>query len=157
MQRRLSFRFSALVGIFVLGVVMFLGIVVPKVRSQPTNKDSTAENAVQLVTQGRQIFRFDTFGDQTFWGDTLKLHQAIEGSGLGGVGPGVSPKTALTVGLKVDVDALPSNLFEQLQHGGVNLNDPAVTVQLLKLNAVVGVTGIFSGGTLTSFGIQCAF
>src|SRR5579863_462080 len=157
MQRRLSFRFSALACIFLLGIVMFLGVVVPGVRSQPANKDSTADNAVQLVTQGRQIFRFDTFGDQTFWGDTLKLHQAIEGSGLGGVGPGVSPKTALTVGLKVDVDALPSNLFEQLQHGMVNLNDPAVTVALLKLNAVVGVTGIFdSGGTLTSMGIQCA-
>ena len=158
MQRRLSFRFSALACIFLLGIVMFLGVVVPGVRSQPANKDSTADNAVQLVTQGRQIFRFDTFGDQTFWGDTLKLHQAIEGSGLGGVGPGVSPKTALTVGLKVDVDALPSNLFERLQHGMVNLNDPAVTVALLKLNAVVGVTGIFdSGGTLTSMGIQCAW
>jgi hypothetical protein len=69
---------------------------------------------------------------------------------------GVSPKTALTVGLKVDADALPSNLFEELQHGGVNLNDPAVTVQLLKLNAVVGLTGFFSGATLTSVGIQCA-
>ena len=156
MQPRLSFRSTAF-GVFLLGIVAFLGVIVPKVRSQPTNKDSTAENAVQLVTQGRQIFRFDTFGDQAFWGDTLKLHQAIEGSGLGGVSPGVSPKTALTVGLKVDVDALPANVFEQLQHGMVNLNDPAVTVALLKLNAVVGVTGIFdSGGTLKSMGIQCA-
>jgi len=156
MQPRLSFRSTAF-GVFLLGIVAFLGVIVPKVRSQPTNKDSTAENVVQLITQGRQIFRFDTFGDQTFWGDTLKLHQAIEGSGLGGVSPGVSPKTALTVGLKVDVDALPANVFEQLQHGMVNLNDPAVTVALLKLNAVVGVTGIFdSGGTLKSMGIQCA-
>lgn len=156
MQPRLSFRSTAF-GVFLLGIVAFLGVIVPKVRSQPTNKDSTAENAVQLVTQGRQIFRFDTFGDQAFWGDTLKLHQAIEGSGLGGVSPGVSPKTALTVGLKVDVDALPANVFEHLQHGMVNLNDPAVTVALLKLNAVVGVTGIFdSGGTLKSMGIQCA-
>lgn len=156
MQPCLSFRSTAF-GVFLLGIVAFLGVIVPKVRSQPTNKDSTAENAVQLVTQGRQIFRFDTFGDQAFWGDTLKLHQAIEGSGLGGVSPGVSPKTALTVGLKVDVDALPANVFEHLQHGMVNLNDPAVTVALLKLNAVVGVTGIFdSGGTLKSMGIQCA-
>jgi hypothetical protein len=146
-----------------MAAVVSLGLMVQRVRSQSTNKDSTpnkdstADNAVQLVTQGRQIFRFDTFGDQAFWGDTLKLHQAIEGSGLGGVGPGVSPKTALTVGLKVDVDALPSNLFEQLQHGMVNLNDPAVTVALLKLNAVVGLTGFFdSTGALKSVGIQCA-
>jgi hypothetical protein len=126
-------------------------------RGQSTNQDSTANNAVQLVVQGRQIFRFDTFGDQAFWGDTLKLHQAIEGSGLGGIGPGGSPKAALTVGLKVDVDALPRNLFDQLHHASVNLNDPAVTVALLKLNAVVGVTGVFdSTGTLKSIGIQCA-
>src|SRR5207302_6486538 len=117
----------------------------------------TADNAVQLVSVGRQIFRFDTFGDQAFWGDTLKLHQAIEGSGLGGVGAGVSPQMALSVGLKVDVDALPSSLFQQLQHGAVNLNDPAVTVALLKLNAVVGVTGVFdSSGALKSMGSQCA-
>jgi hypothetical protein len=125
--------------------------------NEVTKRDQVAGNAVQLVNQGRHIFRFDTFGDQAFWGGKLKLHQAIEGSALGGVGPGVSPKAALAVGMKVDVDALPKSLFEQLQRGNVNLNDPAVTVQLLKLNAVVGVTGVFdSGGTLTSMGIQCA-
>jgi hypothetical protein len=162
-----SFRRSARTGIFLLPLVAFVGLLVMmrEVRSQSTNahpnaennKDSTADNAVLLVNQGRQIFRFDTFGDQAFWGDTLKLHQAIKGSGLGGVGAGVSPKTALTVGLKVDVDALPSSLLEQLRHGNVNLNDPAVTVALLKLNAVVGLTGVFdSGGALNSVGIQCA-
>jgi len=109
------------------------------------------------VLQGEQAFRFDTFGDQSFWGDTLKLHQAIEGAGLGGVGPGVSPKTALAVGLKVDIDTLPSNLVQQIEKGLVNLNDPAVTLALLKLNAVVGLTGVFnSSGTLSSIGIQCA-
>src|SRR5437763_6445394 len=149
MRRRVSFRSSALNSIFLIAAVAVFGLLVQGVRSESTNKssgagkDPTADNAVQLVTQGRQIFRFDTFGDQAFWGDTLKLHQAIEGSGLGGVGPGVCPKTALAVGLKVDVDALPSNLFEQLQHGMVNLNDPAVTVALLKLNAVVGLSGVF--------------
>jgi hypothetical protein len=164
---RVSFRRSARTGIFLLPLVAFVGLLVMmrEVRSQSTNahpnaennKDSTADNAVLLVNQGRQIFRFDTFGDQAFWGDTLKLHQAIKGSGLGGVGAGVSPKTALTVGLKVDVDALPSSLLEQLRHGNVNLNDPAVTVALLKLNAVVGLTGVFdSGGALNSVGIQCA-
>ena len=57
------------------------------------------QNAADKVKRGRDIFRFDTFGDQAFWGDTLKLHQAIEGARLGGVGPGVSPRTALAVGL----------------------------------------------------------
>jgi len=153
-----SIRANARIGIF-LGSVGVLGllVIVPRGRSQSTTNDSAANNAVQLVTQGRQIFRFDTFGDQVFWGGTLKLHQAIEGSALGGIGPGVSPKTALAVGLKVDVDALPSNLFEQLKHGNVNLDDPAVTLALLKLNAVIGVTGIFdSAGALKSMGIQCA-
>lgn len=87
----------------------------------------------------------------------LKLHQAIEGGSLGGVGPGLSPLSAIALGLKVDVDALPSDLREQLLHGKVNLNDPATTVALLKQKAVVGVTGFFnSSGTLQSVGIQCA-
>jgi hypothetical protein len=143
--------------VFLVVLWSVYGILEPRVRGQADNKDGTADNATQLVTQGRQIFRSDTFGDEAFWGDTLKLHQAIEGMALGGVGPGVSPATALSVGLKVDVDALPSNVFEQIRHGTVNLNDPGVTVQLLKLNAVVGLKGIFdSGGKLTSIGIQCA-
>jgi hypothetical protein len=145
---------------FLLAGIVFLASIPPAVQSQGSGtikKDPAADNAVQLVTQGRQIFRFDTFGDQTFWGGALKLHQAIEGSRFGGVGSGVSPKTALTVGLKVDVDALPASLLQQLQQGAVDLNDPAVTLQLLKLDAVVGVKGFFnSAGTLSSVGIQCA-
>ncbi|HWK10661.1 MAG TPA: hypothetical protein VNR64_11445, partial [Vicinamibacterales bacterium] len=90
-------------------------------------------NASEKITHGRQVFRFDTFGDQAFWGDTLRLHQAIEGAALGGVGPGVSPRTALSVGLKVDIDALPANLVQDVLRGRVNLDDPAVTVTLLKL------------------------
>ena len=70
------------------------------------------QNSRQLLTEGRQVFRFDTFGDEAFWGDTLQLHKAIEGTKFGGVGPGVSPKTALAVGLKVDVDALPAQLVQ---------------------------------------------
>ena len=158
-MKRVRFGACDMTGIFVLCLVVGLAltVLVQGGRSQSTSRDPTADNAVNLVTMGRQSFRFDTFGDQAFWGDALKLHQAIEGSGLGGVGPGVSPKLALTVGLKVDSDALPRNLFEQLQHGKVDLNDPAVTVALLKLNAVVGVTGVFdSAGALKSMGIQCA-
>ena len=120
----MSFRASSLKKTFLLSLAAFLAliVIVRGVRSQSTNSDRTADNAVQLVNQGRQIFRFDTFGDQAFWGDSLKLHEAIEGSGLGGIGPGVSPKTALTVGLKVDIDSLPNSLIEQFQHGTVNLN-----------------------------------
>jgi hypothetical protein len=115
-------------------------------------------NAQQMLEQGREIFRFDTFGDEAFWGDTLQLHQAIAGEQLGGVGPGVSPKAALAVGLKVDADALPQALVTQLKNGEVNLDDPATTVALLKLNAVVGVKGIFNEQeNLQSIGITCAF
>ena len=62
-------------------------------------------HAIEMITRGREIFRFDTFGDQQFWGSTLQLHKALEGQQFGGVGPGVDPATALQVGLKVDVDA----------------------------------------------------
>ncbi|HYL93615.1 MAG TPA: hypothetical protein VEW69_10730 [Alphaproteobacteria bacterium] len=128
-------------------------------KAAPSGFDAAiASNSNQMLESGKQAFRFDTFGDEAFWGDTLKLHQAIAGEKLGGVGPGVSPKTALAVGLKVDVDALPSSLVEQLKAGKVNLDDPATTVALLKLNSVVGVTGIFdTKGNLKSMGIQCSF
>lgn len=120
--------------------------------------DAVKDNALQLIDQGKQTFRFDTFGDEAFWGDTLKLHQAIAGSKLGGVGDGVSPKTALAVGLKVDMDALPKELVTGLKAGKVNLDDPATTLALLKLNSVVGVKGIFdTKGGLVSMGITCAF
>lgn len=161
MRRDMRFRSGAVTRIVLLIPVLFLGPTTLQIRSQSINKgadrDATADNAVRLAAQGRHIFRNDTFGDQAFWGDTLKLHRAIEGSKLGGVGPGVSPKLALEVGLKIDANALPRDLLERLRHGLVNLNDPAVTVALLKLNAVVGITGFFeAGGSLTSVGIQCA-
>src|SRR3954462_14217014 len=98
-------------GLFLFAFIVFLGMIVtvPKVKSQSAPvRESVAENALKLVRQGRQSFRFDTFGDEAFWGDTLKLHQAIEGAASGGVGPGLTPLTALTLGLKIDTDALPS-------------------------------------------------
>lgn len=115
-------------------------------------------NADHQLTQGRNIFRFDTFGDEAFFGRTLRLHEVIAGARFGGVGAGLSPASAINLGLKVDVDALPADLVTKLRRGQVDLNDPAVTLALLKLNAVVGMTGFFgANGGLSSVGIQCAF
>jgi len=114
-------------------------------------------HALRQIHEGRDTFRYATFGDEAFWGDGIGLHLALAGAANGGVGPGVSPKTALAVGLKVDVNALPREVLRDLAHGKVNLDDPAVTLELLKLDAVVGVTGIFDErGKITSMGIQCA-
>jgi hypothetical protein len=118
---------------------------------------STEVQALRQVREGRNTFRFATFGDEVFWGDTLGLHLALAGSANGGVGPGVSPAAALAAGLKVDVDALPRAVQHAIVAGKVDLNDPATTVQLLKFDAVIGVTGIFdNAGRLTSMGIQCS-
>ena len=111
-----------------------------------------------MLDEGKKTFRYDTFGSEAFWGDALQLHKAIAGEKNGGVGPGVSPKTALSVGLKVDSDALPATLKKQIAAGKVNLDDPATTIALLKLNAVVGVTAFANpDGGVKSMGIQCAF
>src|SRR4051812_33419124 len=119
--------------------------------------DPTVARAGRLVAEGRNVFRYDTFGDEAVWGGVLGLHRAIEGAKLGGVGPGVSPKAALALGLKVDATKIPPNVAAAIKAGKVNLDDPAVTVTLLKLNAVVGVRGFFDKkGTLGSIGITCA-
>ena len=111
-----------------------------------------------MLEEGKKTFRYDTFGSEAFWGDALQLHKAIAGEKNGGVGPGVSPKTALSVGLKVDTDALPDALKDQIAAGKVDLDDPATTIALLKFNAVVGVTAFANpDGSVTSMGIQCAF
>jgi hypothetical protein len=115
------------------------------------------QHAARLMEDGRKVFRHDTFGDEEFWGGKLRLHQAIAGERNGGVGPGVSPATALAVGLKIDVDALPEELVKDVQGGKVDLQDPATTLALLRLGSVVGLTGSFdSGKRLVSVGIQCA-
>jgi hypothetical protein len=115
------------------------------------------QNSARMLNEGRQTFRFDTFGDEAFWGDTLGLHRAIEGAEFGGVGPGLSPRAALGLGLKVDMDALPGGLVKQLRQGRVNLDDPAVTLALLRHNAVLGVKGFFNENDgLRSVGITCA-
>lgn len=98
---------------------------------------------------GQAIFRYETFGDEQFWTNTLHMNTVIQN--------GVSPKTALSVGLKVDADALPAAVIAGIQNGTIDLNSPATTVTLLKLNAVVGLVGkVDSGGNLTQVGISCA-
>ena len=100
------------------------------------------------IKDGRRIFRYDTFGDEQLWTDVLRMHEVIAT---------VPPATALAVGLKVDVEALPRGVIQALTAGQVDLNDPAVTVELLRLNAVVGVRGrVNEAGQLTSVGITCA-
>jgi mono/diheme cytochrome c family protein len=100
------------------------------------------------IDAGRQIFRYDTFGDEQLWTDVLRMHEVVAN---------VPPATALAVGLKVDVDALPPAVIEAIQAGQVDLTNPAVTVELLRLNAVVGVQGKVNNlGQLTSLGITCA-
>ena len=110
-----------------------------------------------LVNQGKQIFRFDTYGDEEFWSGLLHIDKAIAGAANGGFGPGVSPRTALAVGLKVDAQALPPDVVSGIQSGAISLDDPKTTIALLKLNAVLGVKGNFeTNGTLKSIGITCA-
>jgi mono/diheme cytochrome c family protein len=121
------------------------------------NDRAIARHADGMLEDGRNVFRFDTFGSEAFFGDALQLHTAIAGGANGGVGPGVSPRTALAVGLKVDSQALPAPLVAQLRAGKVNLDDPATTLALLRLNAVVGLTGKFDEtGRIQSIGVQCA-
>jgi hypothetical protein len=138
--------------------MVFIALATTAASGRITGFDAViARHAADMIERGRQVFRFDTFGDEDFWGGTLRLHEAIAGERLGGVGPGVSPRTALAVGLKVDARALPGRVIRGLEQGRVDLDDPAVTVDLLRRNAVVGVTGIFDEtDRLTSVGIQCA-
>jgi hypothetical protein len=136
--------------------IVVVNVTVASVSRSTTNQSFAASPSSRLVARGRQIFRFDTFGDQAFWGGALQLHRALAGSKNGGVGRGVSPKTALSVGLKVDSTAIPTRVAAAIKAGKVDLDDPKVTLTLLKLNAVVGVRGFFRGSRLTSVGLTCA-
>jgi cytochrome c5 len=110
-----------------------------------------------LIAEGKNIFRYDNFGNQDFWSGLLHIDKAIAGAANGGFGGGVSPKTALAVGLKVDAEALPAEVVAGIQNGSISLDDPASTLALLKLDAVLGVKARFDqAGNMQSIGITCA-
>ncbi|HMA08292.1 MAG TPA: hypothetical protein VKP68_10535, partial [Ramlibacter sp.] len=115
------------------------------------SSDDTA-NQQALAAQGKQIFRFDTFGDEAQWTDKLRMHEVISQA--------VDPTTALSVGLKVDSEALPAAVVAGIQNGSIDLKSPATTIALLKLNAVVGLQGTVEAvngkDTLTHVGVTCA-
>ena len=160
----LSLAITALLGVFIGVIYVDNGRAQVESPIQSQGKKSPfakfdsqiKDRSDQLMEEGKNTFRFETFGDEAFWGDVARLHQTIEGARFGGVGPGVSPQTALDLGLKVDVDALPKSVERDLERGRLDLNDPANTLALLKANAVLGVKGFFQGDTLTSVGLTCA-
>src|SRR5262245_59778229 len=94
--------------------------------------DKIEANAKDMLEEGKKIFRFDTFGSEDFWGGKLRLHEAIAGEKQGGVGPGVTARQALQVGLKVDVGALPKILVEAIKGGSVDLDNVDTTLELLR-------------------------
>ena len=113
--------------------------------------------STRFIAEGRETFRHDNFGNEDFWGGQLGLHRAIAGAANGGVGSGLSPEAALELGLKVDSEQLPKEIVRALRNGAVDLADPAVTLQLIQLDAVVGVRGFFDRtGGFESVGITCA-
>jgi hypothetical protein len=109
------------------------------------------------LERGKEIFRDDTFGNETFWTDTIQLDRAIRGEALGGTGGGLTPAAALGLGLKVDSHALDNRSFRQLRRGSLDLESVETTLELLRADAVVGLRGTFGAdGNLSSVGITCA-
>jgi hypothetical protein len=134
----------------------------PAVRAQQAPgksfDDRIDDHSKGMLKEGRKIFRYDTFGSEDFWGGKLRLHHAIAGETHGGVGAGVTARQALQLGLKVDIGALPKILVEAIRGRSVDLDKVETTLELLRANAVVGITGFFDKDTkrLTSLGVQCA-
>src|SRR4029078_1852138 len=121
-------------------ILVILSLTVVLILAQCRKDDKKPnENDAALLADGKNIFRFDSFGDEDFWSGLLHIDKAIAGSANGGFGPGVSPKAALDAGLKVDAEALPPDVVAAIKSGALKLDDPATTLALLKLNAVVGV------------------
>lgn len=116
-------------------------------------------NIKKMSKEGKEIFRYDTFGSEAFWGDKLKLHEAIAGEKYGGVGPGLTPRQALDLGIKVDMDKVVAHVVRVLKEGKPTefFDDPANTISLIRSDAVIGIKGFFKGDKLTGIGIQCSF
>jgi hypothetical protein len=130
----------------------------PTSGQEKTNPDAgdTEAHADSMLDEGRETFRYETFGSEQFWGGQLGLHKAIAGEARGGVGPGLTPRQALNVGLKVDADRLPAIVLEAVKGGSLNLDDPEMTLELLRADSVLGVKGFFTDKKLVSIGIRCA-
>jgi len=157
-------KYAAAALLLPLAFVMGLSLMLRAQRTNPSAAPPGTFDAVieqnhgDLFNLGRQIFRGDTFADERFWSDTLKLHQAIGGVRFGGVGPGVSPATALAVGLKLDVDQVPRNVLAALANKSIDLNDPANTLALINAKSVIGVVPFGGGGGQPqTIGLTCAF
>ncbi len=129
------------------------------VRTQANSfTDDIEGNASASLKEGRNVFRHETYGDEYFWGDTLQLHLAIAGERHGGVGPGLTPRKALELGLKVDVDHLNKIVVNAIRGGSASLDEVQTTLELLKADAVVGVKAFYDGGGMrpARIGITCA-
>jgi mono/diheme cytochrome c family protein len=156
--RQLARAFDVPVIGFVVALLGATACTTPSPSGQPSPQTPTGAGPATddlspaTLAAGQRVFRFDTFGDEQFWTDTARMHDVIQKS--------VSPTTALSVGLKVDADAIPADVAAAIKAGKVDLNDPATTVTLLKLNAVVGlqgtVTTVNGKDNLTRVGITCA-
>lgn len=144
-MRRVGWAGIAVVSAFAVGTIASCD-------GSKTTAPAVEQLDSSLVASGREIFRWDTFGDEKYWTDTLRMHEVIQAA--------VSPATALSVGIRVDVDSLPAAVRSALAAGQVDLNSPATTVTLLKLNAVVGLKGqvqsVNGRDTLVRVGITCA-
>ena len=152
MKPHMRWRLSSLGRVGMVAALLLgtgLGLMVACSHNGPTGPEPPDP---ALVAEGKDIFRFDTFGDETFWTDTLRIHEVITSA--------VDPTTALSVGLKVDAEALPAEVVQGIQDGTISLTDPATTVALLKLNAVVGLKGtvetVNGKDTLTAVATTCA-
>jgi mono/diheme cytochrome c family protein len=133
---------SAFAFVYVIATAFAVSGFSPEERTEPAAQQDEVKRR-----EGQEIFRYDTFGDEQLWTDVLKMHEVI---------PAVDPATALAVGLKIDVEALPPAVIDALRAGQVDLKNPAVTLELIRLNAVVGVKGTVDAGRLTKVGITCA-
>jgi len=135
---------------FVLPAVFLTGIAITMAKDKERSAKflgSAEDNSKQLIDEGRRIFRFDTYGDEAFWTEQLQIQKTVMK---------LTPRTALSLGLKVDAASLSPSTVEEIKHGDINLEDPAVTLQLIKQNAVLGVVGTFDNNTLSKVGFTCA-